>query len=446
MSDLFLSAATVVLAAACITGITSVGGPSISLGDGEVISGKIVCADFYVPAGSNVFFDKDLEIAASGDVIVVGSLLALEGSDDLNAPDLTIVCDGCVYVDRHGAIAGSNGVSTVGASEDGHPIKPGHGSSIRITARWTEINGLIRAGSGGDAGPAVDGGRGGDLAINGVDTCYFGIPHSHGPDDPNGQLQGGGGGDGGDGYDYYENGSFVQRFDAGDGGSCGELSIDIRYGERASPDEVTPPPGMNFASAGQGTCVPGLSHATPTANVTGLPGGDGGDGADGTSQNPNGGDGGNGGNGQAAVTQDGWNGGAGGSCCHPPMTGQTGGKGQDTGAAEGGAGGKGGNGGDAHSTGDPPVYQGKGGSGGNGGNGGDATSGKAGNGGNGSEGQPPGAGGNPGMAGAVTPGAAGVAGTRGAGNPPGRPGSAGTAGTPHQGPNGNYGAWGNYCD
>ena len=156
------------------------------------ISGMLTTDVFHVPAGETVWVDADLSISAGTAIVIDGRLVARDaaalGLQD--APHIELVCG--LAIDVTGEVLGGRGA-------DAQHTRGGNGSNVVITAPYTRILGQIVAGSGGEGGRSMPGGRGGDALVNGVyegdgEPGHFGLRSGAGG---RGGYPGGDGGPGG---------------------------------------------------------------------------------------------------------------------------------------------------------------------------------------------------------------------------------------------------------
>ncbi len=428
--------------AACPSGEpAALGAPrTLTLADGQVLSGTVVGDEILIPGGATVLAEEDLLLSARSTLSIRGTLRATDraGTDSVSdGVRLVLESGGVMLIDgevlggRGGCVVADGALASLG-------LAGGRGSDITLSAPLIEVSGHVVAGRGGRSGAHTKGPAGGDVLVEGI--CVKG-------DGARGtQLHGGAGGEAGATVD--------PTVAAGPGGDGGWVHRSRH--PRESEDQtsaVRPWSALPEASALIPECEPG-SAGQAGADSCGGQGADGAAGANGSSASPAGGTGGVGGAGggtdAAPITGGtGGTGGAGEGCCSPPQDGKDGGAGGTGGKGSGGKGGRGGRGGDGFWDPDRQAYTGPNGHGGNGGPGGEGRGGRGGDGGRGSDGDPPGSGG-PGGAGGVSAGGAGGDGGRPGhrGNPMnGQPGDAGPPGgaIAHLGP-GSEGADGNPCD
>jgi len=396
----------------------------VTLQDGDHFQGLLEADDVLIPQGATVWVDNDLLIHASGNVSIEGTLRAIDRGDDESkaAPGIAIVAQSTI--DITGSVLGGRGKSYPQTIEC-TGIEGGRGSDLLMRAPVINVNGIVRAGSGGHGGAGAKAGDGGSAQL-------FGLTLSRDASAQNGVY----GGAGGDGLNW--NALTGVAAAGGDGGEVflGSFNLESPLTQRFTklirpklgprlagmlPIQITLPlDSTDMFDLPPGTSGwPGNSDDQSGYMPPPAPGG-----SSGTFGYGNGGPGGNGATGSDAKGGKGGNGGPGANCC--PNCASPGGQGGRGGLATAGHGQNAGNGGDAYY--DPLFgYTGHGGNGGSGGRSGNATGGTGGDGGPGGVGN--GKGGPAGRGGlGIAIGLGGSNGTGGLGNPIGMDGQSGWGG------------------
>ena len=411
----------------------------VILDDSTLITSDIFAETVTIAAGSNVTIYDNITIYAKR-IIINGTMESVSTYyvTGKAAPRIVLMAEESIAI--RGNMTGGKALSGEHQGEAGQG-----GTDIILDAPIVFINGIVRAGDGGDGGTAANGGGGGSVIVFGMSVTEDGY---------DGTIIGGRGGFSGQiTPDTIGLAPFVS---SGSGGDAVVLSLNTNQNQSTGEsrlnelhkivNQILMNPGLNPSSLLTPDCTDGSRGLKGSSSIAqnGTPGTNGLN----ASTIPAGGcnpatSGTNGGLGASAVSGTGLTGGVGGKCCVDASSvggkGGIGGKAGSAKAGQGGFGGSGGNGAGGCSPAD----------GANGGNGGNVQSGDGGSGGNGglgmAAGGAAGSGGTASFVSIAKGGAGGAAGSRSNNSQAfANKGASGTAGTRTSGMHGPSGINGSF--